>query len=176
LTIDTLAINQALKKWIRSSQELYLQHNVLLKPVSYASYDDLPALKELRAGINKPSAMQTQLVERVRREKGVRKRHVVAFLVESILVPRGQPVIGCALPEMRAIMLSTRAITPLPNLESWAFGHEIGHLFLGPGHPQEPHRLMYEDTDKIVAKPFPILVWQELVALRSSPLAQLATP
>src|SRR5262245_57629419 len=74
---DTLAINQTLKKWIRRSQELYLQHDVLLKPVSYAAME-LPEFKVLDSGVNGPSAEQKELVNALRKQEALPKNHLLA--------------------------------------------------------------------------------------------------
>jgi len=155
---DTASINKKLKDRIRGSQDLFLSHEIMLRPVSYESLD-LPELKVLDAAILGASAEQKTL----RQAFTPSKNEAAVFLVDAILDPNGMPISGSALPEYGAVMIAKYA-------SSWTFGHEIGHLLGIEGHTSSPRRLMYEDTAKIEG--IPVLVWTELVTMRSSAFAQ----
>ena len=135
-------------------------HNILLKPVSYASLN-YPMLKVLDAGELGASAEQKALVEAFRSSE----TEVAVFLVDSIIDSNFSPVLGSSVRTLVAFMISKHA-------SDWTFGHEMGHLLGIDGHEADPFRLMFEDSAQISAKPFPLLTWDELLKIRSSTFAQ----
>ena len=166
LETDYLAINKKLKETIRPSQNLLLKHDILLKPVSYASLD-LPKLRKLSAVAKGATPEQRRLVTLFRQAASPARNEAAVFFVDSIVDENQNNVLGCAVPELGAVMLST-------NVSRWTFGHEMCHLLGIEGHATEAGRLMYENTAELDPQCTPELVWSELLQLRSSRFARIA--
>lgn len=163
---DASAIHAALREITGPSRTVFQQHGIHLQPLSY-SYLEHPELRVIEAAEPEPSEDQRQLLRAFLDSFAPSPGEVAVFLVDSIFM-QGSPIPGCAIEvdEQPCAFVSQHAT-------KWTFGHEIGHL-LGLAHETvDSSRLMFGNTASIDAVPRAVLVWDELLRIRTSSLAHV---